>query len=586
MKTIEIINILTDQFLISSGFLVRRFPNLIVGYNTMSDERKKNVDIHGLQVRNNDIINIDDKKYYDRYNSNNQYLKFFFLCSWLWFAFGFQSFAQQFSLRCNKADIPVKEQNDVPYSYGLNAYKYAQLTYEGKPLSIEITATGFDFSNEDWDILPSSYGLTGTKNRNRLHFNINQTGYIVVRFKKNHDFSKRLVIFVEPPEQRPNLKVVNIVQSYGVDSTGATNQTAKIQKALNEIAGTGRILYFPPGTYKSFMLNISSNSKIHLSKGACIIADVSSIDPYQDGNNDGPNRFILIRNARNISITGLGSFDGNGTYFRGIYDPNGSQGKGGMRLFYIVNSKNISFDGILLKDAARWNTHITGCEEVVFRNCKMINNPNENRNLTNFDGWDPDASKRVLIENCFGWAGDDNIAIKCVGTGNPQIIKDVEDITIKGCVFLTKKSALKIGTETRCGTIRNIRFENNDVIEADRVIAIDVKDGAIVDGVRYINCRSEFCFPDNKQMGINIFLKKRNDEQAYIGKIKNVLIESCSFKTKFPNGFRIYRDPDQTAANDLQVIIKNLSVAEQKIEHLDKNYFNLEECNGDIMFND
>ena len=32
-------------FLIGSGFLVKRFPNLIAGYNTMSIERKKNVDI-------------------------------------------------------------------------------------------------------------------------------------------------------------------------------------------------------------------------------------------------------------------------------------------------------------------------------------------------------------------------------------------------------------------------------------------------------------------------------------------------------------------------------------------------------------
>jgi hypothetical protein len=58
MKTIELINILTGIFLIGSGFLVKRFPDLIAGYNTMSDERKKNVDIHGLSslMRNGLII--------------------------------------------------------------------------------------------------------------------------------------------------------------------------------------------------------------------------------------------------------------------------------------------------------------------------------------------------------------------------------------------------------------------------------------------------------------------------------------------------------------------------------------------------
>ena len=35
-------------------------------------------------------------------------------------------------------------------------------------------------------------------------------------------------------------------------------------------------------------------------------------------------------------------------------------------------------------------------------------------------------------------------------------------------VFLTKKSGLKIGTETFCSQNANIVFENNDIIESDR----------------------------------------------------------------------------------------------------------------------
>ncbi len=33
---------------IGAGFLVRSYPDLIAGYNTMPPERKKNVDIEGL----------------------------------------------------------------------------------------------------------------------------------------------------------------------------------------------------------------------------------------------------------------------------------------------------------------------------------------------------------------------------------------------------------------------------------------------------------------------------------------------------------------------------------------------------------
>jgi len=494
------------------------------------------------------------------------------------------SVAQSFQLTCNGKPVEVMEQNDVPLSYSLNSYKYASLTYSGNPLSVEISATGFNFSNNDWEISPVSYEIKGTKNGNKLTFSVNRTGYLVVRFSKDQDFTKRLVIFIEPPEQLPEDEVINVVKAYDVDNTGTKNETEKIQKALNEISRSGKTLYFPEGLYKTFMLRIQSNSKIHLAKNARIIADASQIEPYLNMDNAGTNRFIFIKDAHNIQITGLGGFDGNGTYFRGVFDPNGSKGKGSMRVLFIVNSKNILFDGILLKDAARWNTQITGCEDVTFRNCKILNNPNPNKNLTNFDGWDPDASKRVLIENCFGWAGDDNVAIKCVGTGDPKIIRDVEDITVKGCVFLTKKSSLKIGTETRCNTMKHIIFENNDIIESDRAMAIDVRDKAVVEDVLFKNNRVEYNYPDAQQRGININLKKRNEEQSELGKILNVTLENCSFANEFPNKFHIFRDPKQTVKNDLQVTIKNLTANGKLIQTLNGDYFDLKNCNGNINF--
>jgi len=46
----EIINLITGLSLIGVGFLVKRFPDLIAGYNTMSTEQKKNVDIDGLST--------------------------------------------------------------------------------------------------------------------------------------------------------------------------------------------------------------------------------------------------------------------------------------------------------------------------------------------------------------------------------------------------------------------------------------------------------------------------------------------------------------------------------------------------------
>lgn len=51
-------NLTIGLFIILLGFLVKIFPNLIAGYNTMSKDKKKNVDIKGLStfMRNSLII--------------------------------------------------------------------------------------------------------------------------------------------------------------------------------------------------------------------------------------------------------------------------------------------------------------------------------------------------------------------------------------------------------------------------------------------------------------------------------------------------------------------------------------------------
>lgn len=496
-----------------------------------------------------------------------------------------QSFSQNiFTLTCDDVQIPVFEQNDVDLSFNLNAYKYTQLTYKGQPLNIAVHVSGFTVGANDWEISPRSRGVQGMLSSNVLRFAISTPGYYVIRFAKNQDFTKRLVIFVDTPYPMHEGEIVDITEKYCVDNTGARNETKKIQKAFNEISGKDATLYFPPGIYSASMLRIKSNSKIHFAEGARLLADPSSLEPYLDNDGAGTNRFIYLSNVENIQITGLGGFDGNGTYFRGVTHPNGSNGKGGMRVLFIVNSRNVVFDGILLKDAARWNTQIVGSSDITFRYCKMMNNPNPSSHLTNFDGWDPDASQRVLIENCFGWAGDDNIAIKCVGTGSPKVIQDVEDITIRNCVFLTKKSSLKIGTETRCGSMKRITFENNDVIESDRAMAIDVQDQAIVDGVLFKNNRAEYWYPDAQKRGININLNKRNATQDYIGKILNVRFEDCSFDVAFPNGFRVFRNTEYTTAADIDITFKNVRVAGNEIKTQSGSFFDSKSTAGSVKF--
>lgn len=491
---------------------------------------------------------------------------------------------QTFFLKSNERPIVVKEQNDVPLSYELNTYKYARVTYEGVPLKLEVQVSGFEFDDEDWDISPHSYNIKGSRTENLLSFTIDRVGYVVIRFSKDQDFTKRLVIFVEPPEVLPQREVINITTEYAVDKTGQSNETLNIQKALDDISGSDKVLLFPAGLYKSSMLEIKSNSKIHLSKGARIIADASDLDSYKAKNGGGINHFILIDGAHDIEITGLGILDGNGTEILGVVDPDRVKAMGGMRLLFMLNANRVSFDGIVLKDPAGWNTHMMGCDDVSFRSCKMINSAINNYYFGSLDGWDPDASKRVLIENCFGWAGDDNVAIKCTGYGDHGVYDNVEDITVRSCVFLTRKTSLKIGTETMCESMKRIIFEDNDVIEADRVMGINVRDKATVEDVVYRDIRSEYFFPDRRQMPINFYITKREKDQTWSGRIRNTRVENCSFEQMFPKKIQFTRGVSFTEEEDFQVTISNLTISGDLLDHLDPKYFNLSKCNGNVEF--
>ena len=490
---------------------------------------------------------------------------------------------QPFDVFADNNKIEVYEQNDLPLGLGLSAYKFARIPYQGKPINVKIEVRNFNFENNDWSISPKRYKIKGVKSGNYLSFNINRLGYLVIRFKQNKDFTKQLVLFIEKPDQLPENRV-DIVNTYSVDNCGYKNETKKIQAALNDISGSGKVLYFPPGTYKTFRLNFKSNSHIHLDKNARILADTSSLSSYFSNDELGLNSFILIKDAENIIISGLGVLDGNGTQICTLFNKELLSALN-IRLLLIYRSKNIDFNGVLLKDSARWNTHILQSNQVNFSYCKLINNPNQNEYLVSLDGWDPDRSKNILIEKCFGWTGDDAVAIKCTGAENSKDrIFDSENIKVSGNVLLTKKTGLKIGTETFCSQIQNIVFENNDIIESDRVMGINVRDGAFVQNVTFRNNHAEFLFPDRKQNGMNFYITKRNSNTSVLGKIQKVSIEHCTFEHVFPKKFVFYRHYPETAETDLSVTIKDLVIDGKLVDDFSPDFFDLAKNNAQLIF--
>ena len=414
------------------------------------------------------------------------------------------------------------------------------------------------------EISPKSYGIAFQKEGNQIRFRIEKPGYIMIRINE----TEKVFLFAEKPEEIPEA-IVNLVEKYSVDNTGKTTETSKIQRAINEISGTGKTLYFPRGTYQSGQLQIKSNSNIYLARGAVLKTDTSSIEPFRSTDEVSNKRFISMYNVENVKLFGYGAIDGNGRILRTKYGDDAR-----MRLLMAIKSKNIRIEGLQFKDPGSWNTQVLLCEDVTIRNVKLLNDIE----LSNTDGFDPDATKRMLIENCFAYCGDDNVAIKT--TANSGLVGNVDQITVRNCVFLTKKSSLKVGTETRGQEMKNILFENNDVIESDRGIALYVSDGASLSNIIYRNNRFERNHPDQQKKAIHVVVSKRN-EDSKLGEIKDLLVQDCMFETAWPKKSLVKYEGNKVG---IRMIIDNLVIA--SIRAISPEEANIETDQAQIIFKD
>ena len=308
---------------------------------------------------------------------------------------------------------------------------------------------------------------------------------------------------------------------------------ATLQEALDAASGSGRTLVVPPGRYECGTLRIGSDTDVYLEEGALIVASgnpedlpadegyleadkVHRPESYSDnGENMTFSRLILIE-GENIRLRGRGTIDGNGTILR-------AQGKPS-NLIRVRNSRNVLIEGLVLRNPAAWNTHILGSENVTVRGVKILNDPQ----VPNTDGIDPDSSERVRIRDCFAYCSDDNIAVKA--TNNSGILRNVSGISVKGCVFLTRKSSLKVGTETKAADMHGIVFANNDILECDRAFAIYCNDGADIHDVCFRRNRVERNWPDRQRRLVHFRISARNGA----GHVHDIKLVRCSAMEPFP----------------------------------------------------
>ena len=221
----------------------------------------------------------------------------------------------------------------------------------------------------------------------------------------------------EPAANNEDLgaRVYNI-RAFGAKGDKTTIDTAAVQAAIDACAqdGGGTVLV-PAGTFVIGTIGIKSNVTLHIAAGGTLLGSgdgkhyhpVDAIPLYGDTTlNDGNWALLFAVNAKNFSVEGPGTIDGQGAQFhsavRGTPPPSG--GGGNKRRYHILiyKSENFSIRNISLLDCAYHSIRIIESQRIWLDSIYIHNRVNSNN-----DGFHFISAEQVRLSNCTIKCGDD-----------------------------------------------------------------------------------------------------------------------------------------------------------------------------------
>ncbi len=245
------------------------------------------------------------------------------------------------------------------------------------------------------------------------------------------------------------------IRDFGAKGDGVTLDTAALQKAIDicnqERGGT---VLVPAGAFVTGTVEMKSNVRLHLAADARLIGSgsgahyhaVDAIPLTGDTTlEDGNWALIFAVGARNFSIEGPGTIDGQGAQFRspqrGVAPPSGLGGS--KRPYHILLHKceNFSIRDLFLKDCAYHSIRIIQSSYMKLDGIRIHNRVNRNN-----DGFHFISARHVHMSNCDVLCQDD----ACALFGSCQYI------TVTNCIFSTRWSVFRFGG----GSAENIVVSN------------------------------------------------------------------------------------------------------------------------------
>jgi hypothetical protein len=249
-------------------------------------------------------------------------------------------------------------------------------------------------------------------------------------------------------------RVYNI-RAYGAKGNGVALDTVAVQSSIDacHMDGGGTVLV-PKGTFVIGTVELKSNVTLHIVSSGKLLGSGEGKHYHAAGSiplkgdstlNDGNWALIYAFNAKNITIEGMGTIDGQGAQFvaRGpnMLSPSGLEGA--QRPYHILfyGCERVLVKDVALINGAYHSVRIIHSQLVQIDRVYIYNRVNGNN-----DGFHFISCKHVVVSGCVVYALDD----ACAMFGSCQYF------TVTNCFFSTRWSVFRFGG----GVARDIAISN------------------------------------------------------------------------------------------------------------------------------